>query len=165
MVSFVCLKWTWTSWGWWPIPHLVGLQMYLNLVPGNEWLYWEVSQNIHCSSVFWNANGWVLQKFKQPCFWETSWCQGMDEKKIIEKWIIVAKWYWYQINKWNSYIGVIIIFFFNWKGKIKCSVNGDIKMSMPRFQNGLENMLQKQSQCCGIKLEKEWQILMETKWS
>ena len=56
-------------------------------------------------------------------------------------------------------------FFFNWKGKIKCSVNGDIKMSMPRFQNGLENMLQKQSQCCGIKLEKEWQILMETKWS
>ena len=62
----------------------------------------------------------------------------MDEKKIIEKWVIVAKWHWYQIIEHKSCIDHKLFFQKNYcKGKIKfCSADADTKMSMSRFPNG-----------------------------
>ena len=87
---------------------------------------------------FRNANGWVLQELKQPFFYKTNGCLWMDEKKIIDKWVIIAKWYWCQINEHKSCIGHVLFFKKIFKGKLKfCSVNADTKTSMSRFPNSL----------------------------
>ena len=35
-----------------------------------------------------------------------------------------------------------------------CSVEADIKMPIPKFPNGLQNTLHKQSQWCGTKVKR-----------
>ena len=55
-----------------------------------------------------NANRWALYKLKQPFFYSSNGPLWMDEKKIIDKWVIVSKWHWCQINKNESCIGHVL---------------------------------------------------------
>ena len=60
--------------------------------------------------LFVNTNGWVLQKFRLPFYYNTYVCLWTDEKRIIDKWVIVAKWYWCQVNEHKSCICHVLFF-------------------------------------------------------
>lgn len=49
------------------------------------------SPNFSLPLFFHNVNEWVHQKFKQTFFYNTNGCLCMDEKEIVEKWVIVTK--------------------------------------------------------------------------
>lgn len=52
------------------------------------------SPNLLLPLFFHNVNEWVRQKFNQTFSYYSNGCLWMDEKEIIEKQVITAKWYW-----------------------------------------------------------------------
>ena len=90
-------------------PYLECLPMYLNQWHQNGW-FWGSFVKFSLQLFFRNANGWYSKQFKQTFLWNTSACLWMNDKKIIYKWVIVAKWYLCQINECKSCIGHILFF-------------------------------------------------------
>ena len=73
-------------------------------------LFWEVLQNFHCNYFFGILMNEYSKNLNNLFSTTTVDASGWIKKKIIEKWVIVAKWYWCQINERKSCIGHVLFF-------------------------------------------------------
>lgn len=101
---------------------------------------------------------WLANALKMTPPWMFFWITFVEvEKKIVEKCVIVAKWYWWRVTKFKKeYWGVfeIDILFFHkkiCKAKIKflqykCR-DADAEKPMLKFQNGLRKQVKKRLDC------------------